>query len=151
MTGGYDVVKAAGGRTALTFYACDDLGDQNEMFAWANANVPERMRTGLDYVLLSYYDGDCGNLRSDWQAVFDKLRTLFPNAALGFGEVGSVNLGVDNEDPAAAAPFIARYYGMPITTPGYIGGCFWWYFAEDMVPMDKGMYPMLRQAIAAMP
>jgi hypothetical protein len=152
MTGAYDLVKAAGGRTELTLYGCSDAGASYDMINWVKANVPSRMLTGLDYVLVSYYEGDCGSTRTDWQSAFDQLRQLFPTAALGFGEVGAVDRnGNSLTDPSVAGPYLQKYYGMPITTPGYVGGCFWWYFAEDMVPMTKAMYPILSAAIEAMP
>jgi hypothetical protein len=147
MTSAFDQVKAQGGKTSLTLFACSDSDDEHDMFNWVDANVPERMRTGLDYVLLSYYDGDCSNPREDWQEVFDRLHTLFPQARLGFGEVGAVDLGADLDDAAVATPLLEKYYRLPITTPGYIGGQFWWYFAEDMVPTDKPMYSVLKRVI----
>jgi hypothetical protein len=151
MTSAYDITVAAGRKTALTLFACSDSDDEHDMFNWVDANVPDRMRGGLDYVLLSYYEGDCGNPRDDWQAVFDRLRQIFPKAGLGFGEVGAVNLGNDVHSVAVAGPYLQKYYGMQITTPGFVGGYFWWYFAEDMIPMNKGLYPILSAALRAMP
>ena len=29
---------------------------------------------------------------------------------------------------------INYYYGLNISTPGYIGGYFWWHYYEDMLP-----------------
>src|SRR5262249_23622585 len=84
MSGAFDLVKAAGGRTELTLYGCSDSGASYDLINWTKANVPARMRTGLDVVLVSYYEGDCGSPRSDWQSVFTQLRQLFPTAALGF-------------------------------------------------------------------
>lgn len=152
MTGAYDLVKAVGGRTELTLYGCSDAGASYDLFNWVTANVPARMLSGLDYVLVSYYEGDCGNPRSDWQSVFDRLHQLFPNAGIGFGEVGATDAnGNDITDPSIAGPYLNKYYGMPITTPRYVGGYFWWYFAEDMVPTTKAMFPILSAAIQAMP
>jgi hypothetical protein len=152
MAGAYDVVKAAGARTELTLYGCSDAGASFDMITWTKANVPARMLTGLDLVLVSYYEGDCGSPRTDWAAAFQQLRQLYPNAALGFGEVGAVNAqGNSITDPALAGPYLQKYYGMKIATPGYVGGYFWWYFAEDMVPKTKPMFPVLSAAIGAMP
>ena len=53
-----------------------------------------------------------------------------PASRLGFGEVGT-----HQGDPAAAKlATLNRYYRLRIGVPGYIGGCFWWYYAEDMLP-----------------
>jgi hypothetical protein len=152
MTGAFDLVKAAGGRTELTLYGCSDAGASYDMITWAKANVPARMLTGLDVVLVSYYEGDCGSPRKDWGAAFDQLRKLFPTAALGFGEVGAVDAnGTSITNPAVAGPYLQKYYGMKIATPGYVGGYFWWYFAEDMVPKTKPMFSVLSNAMSGMP
>jgi hypothetical protein len=148
MVGAFDLVKAAGGRTELTLYGCSDSDASHDMFAWAQANVPARMRTGLDYVLVSYYEGDCGAPRSDWPAAFHTLRQMFPSAGVGFGEVGAVDAsGNAVTDPSIAGPYLQKYYGMTITEPGYVGGWFWWYFAEDMVPDTKPMFAVLAAAM----
>ena len=91
MTNAFDLVVAAGGKTELTLYGCSDSGDTYDMFHWVDANVPSRMLSGLDYVLVSYYEGDCGKPRTDWTSAFRKLHQLFPAAGVGFGEVGYVN------------------------------------------------------------
>ena len=59
------------------------------MFTSAQANVPDRMKQGVDYVLISYYEEDCNDLKPDWNAVFQKLALMFPKARLGFGKVGT--------------------------------------------------------------
>jgi hypothetical protein len=132
--GAYAAVRQAGGRTALTLSYEPDCGD--DMFAWSARNVPAAMRDGLDYVLVSYYAEDCNGTQpstAQWTAVFRRLHALFPHANLGFGEVGT-NQG----DPVAyKLAILDRYYGLRIDVPGYIGGCFWWYYAEDMVPYQR--------------
>jgi hypothetical protein len=132
--GAYAAVRRAGGRTALTLSYEPDCGD--DMFAWSASNVPAAMRAGLDYVLVSYYAEECNGTQpstAQWTAVFRRLHTLFPHAKLGFGEVGT-NQG----DPVAyKLATLDRYYGLRIDVPGYIGGCFWWYYTEDMVPYQR--------------
>jgi hypothetical protein len=150
MTTAFDLVKAAGGRTELTLYGCSDSGAEYDMFTWAAANIPARMFTGLDYVLVSYYEGDCGAPRaaSTWPGVFAQLHQMFPNAGVGFGETGAVDTnGDDIADPTVAGPYLERYYGMNVAVPRYVGGYFWWYFAEDMVPKTKPLFATLATAI----
>ena len=148
MTGAFDLVRAGGGRTALTLYGCSDADPAHDMFQWAKANVPARMLSGLDYVLVSYYEGDCASPRSDWPSVFHQLRQMFPSAGIGFGEVGDVDKnGLDIADASAEAPYLQRYYGMQIAEPGYVGGYFWWYFYEDMVPSTKPLFAVLSAAL----
>src|SRR4051794_2928791 len=75
----YDAVKAVGGKTMLTLYYNPNCwaNSANHMFTWlGNGNVPAAMASGLDYVTISYYPGDCNNYwpsASGWQTVFDRL------------------------------------------------------------------------------
>lgn len=148
MAGAFDIVHGAGGKTALTLYGCSDTLPQYDMVTWATTNVPDRMKTGLDYVLVSFYEGDCGVSPPDWQTKFAELRAIFPTAKLGFGEVGAVDSGGNAiTNPAIAGPYLERYYKMPINVPGYVGGHFWWYYVEDMLPLPSTMYTVLCNAI----
>ena len=138
----FDAVSARGGRSALTLYAnfgCLEK-DENDPLVWAERYLPPRVREGIDYVLLSWWPEDCHASPPDWQAVFDGLGVLFPHAALGIGEAGADN-------PVAAARLAAWCYAPGIEHPRFIGGCFWWHFRSDMVPL--GM-PLWRTLAAAM-
>lgn len=143
MTGAYDLVKAQGKTTELTLYYNQDCWSNpaNEMFTWAQANIPDRMKQGLDYVLVSYYEDDCNGLQPDWPTVFQKLATMFPNSKIGFGETGTI-------DPAKKASYITRYYTTKIAQPNYVGGYFWWYFREDMVPYTNSLWSTLNTAVS---
>ena len=143
MSGAYDLARGQSRTTALTLYynaGCFERA-ANEMFTWAQANVPARMKTGLDYVLVSYYEDDCNGLQPDWQSVFQRLGAMFPNSKLGFGEVGTQNTARKTE-------FINRYYGTQVNVPNFIGGWFWWYYKDDMVPASKPLWGVLNNAIA---
>lgn len=138
----YDIVKGQGKVAALTLYyneGCWESAD-HEMFRWAEANVPARLKLGLDYVLVSYYEDDCEGLQPNWQPVFDRLGAMFPNSKIGFGEVGTATA-------SKKAAYLTRYYKMPIQHPRYIGGHFWWYFKQDMVPHTKSLHATLNDAI----
>jgi|HubBroStandDraft_2_1064218.scaffolds.fasta_scaffold184531_2 hypothetical protein len=145
--GAYQAVSDAGGQTALTLTyepGCGG-GPSHDMWTWAARNIPAAMKQGLDYVLVSYYEEDCDNYRpaqQEWDAVFGRLHAMFPHARLGFGEVGT------NQDDSEAykLAYLSRYYRLRINVPGYIGGYFWWYYAEDMVPYQRNP---LWQALAA--
>ncbi len=152
MAAAYDVVTAANKRAALTLYACDDGAPENRMLDWASANVPARMRSGLSYVWVSYYEGDCGAPRSDWQSVFDQLHALFPSALLGFGETGTVDAQSNHVgNPTVVAPYLQKYYTLRVTTPNFVGGYFWWFFVEDMVPATKPLFTNLGALVGALP
>jgi hypothetical protein len=138
MIGAYDVVKAKDYRAALTLYYNQDCWSRkdHEMFSWTAANVPDRMKQGLDYVLISYYEDDCNGLQPDWKPIFMQLHAMFPNSQIGFGEVGT-------RRAARKEAYMTRYYSMNIDVPNYIGGYFWWYFKQDAVPKTKPLWNVL--------
>lgn len=136
-----DWVKAHRGRTALTLFCNLNCWEsaEHELFTWTELNLPEALRRKMDYVLLSYYEEECGGDRPDWNLVFRRLAGLFPGAGLGFGEVGA-----RRGDKTA---YLRRYYGMHVDVPGFIGGYFWWFFNQDMVPRDKPLWQVLHDVI----
>jgi hypothetical protein len=135
MTQAYDYVKSQGKVAALTLYyntPCHPP-DANEMFAWATANIPDRMKAGLDYVLVSYYELDCHEHKANWQSVSSRLATIFPNSKLGISEFGWSN---SRPSKRVVEDLIRRTYAVNPDVPGWIGGGFYWEFAIDMVPYD---------------
>jgi hypothetical protein len=146
----YDIVKAAGESTALTLYyngrydngepTADNCWEnsQHQMQVWAENNIPERLKLGLDLVLVSFYEEDCENISPDWNQVFSDLHAIFPNSKLGFGEVGSSN-------SSQKKMILRRYYGMNRIRPEFVGGFFWWYFKQDMVPKSKELWGILNE------
>ncbi len=138
----FDLAKGRGYKTALTLYwnaSCYAKAD-HEMFAWTSANIPADMKSGLDYVLVSYYDDDCPGEKPDWPSVFAELAAMFPAARLGVGECGT-------ERAEAKSEFIHRYYGLSVPEPRFVGGQFWWYFVTDMVPSSKPLFGDLATAM----
>ncbi len=142
----YGVIQQHGGRTALTLYYNEGCAEDpsRAMFGWAERNLPPHLREGLDYVFISYYEDDCKIAPPDWNAVFERLGTLFPHAALGFGEVGT-------RHAAHKRAQLAQYYGLVIAHPRFVGGYFWWYFRQDMVPRSRPLWRELDAAFRAMP
>lgn len=139
----YKIFKAAGKKTAVTLYYNKDCysNSNNEMFYWVNKNIGPSMRNGLDYVWISYYEDDCNGYQPDWQRVFDSIHVLFPNSKIGIGECGTT-------DTSKKASYMTRYYRMNITTPGFVGGYFWWYFKKDCVPYTNQLWNTLNNAIS---
>ena len=136
ITDAYDTVTAAGGATALTLYYNPHCATKpsHQMFSWAEANIPAAMKAGLDDVFISYYPDDCHGYwpsAAGWQSVFDQLHAIFPQARLGFGESG---ISSDKGTAATKAALLTKYYTLDITGDNYVGGYFWWYFAEDALP-----------------
>jgi hypothetical protein len=139
LTGAFNDVTAAGKRTALTLYynaGCGDGPGELDPLAFSRAYVPAAVRNGLDYVLLSYYEDSCNGIRpsaATWTAYFQQLHALYPNAQLGFGEVGLSN-PVTARTMAGAGSLLSYYYGLSIKLRYFAGGYFWWYFKEDCLP-----------------
>jgi hypothetical protein len=140
----YGVVRRLGGRAALTLYENEGCGDgpgELSPVVWSERYLPAALRRGVAYVLLSYYEGQCRGLRptaAAWTRRFSALHRLFPNARVGFGEIGMPRPATPSTR-AAAASVISYYYGLPIRLRYYAGGGFYWYFAEDMVPWRRSL------------
>ena len=149
MSGAYDIVKSANKSAALTLYynkGCFEKAD-HEMFTWAQANVPARMKSGLDYVFISFYEDDCNGIQPDWNQVFSQLGSMFPNSKIGFGENGTVTA-------SKKATYINRYYRMTVNHPRFVHGNFWWYFDAsqnggpgDMVPQGNALWTVINDAM----
>lgn len=146
----YDYIKGQGGVTALTLNynrGCS-ASINNDMFYWIENYLPSRMKTGLDYVWVSYYEDDCLGYLPDWNEVFGQLAPMFPNSRVGIGEFGTTN-------PAKKADMIRRYYNLSI--PGvinqgrFVGGYFYWYYMQDMVPKSKPLWSYLNGVLGSLP
>jgi hypothetical protein len=155
LAGAYNDVTAAGKRTALTLYyniGCGDGPAELSPVAFSRAFVPPAVRYGLDYVLLSYYEDDCNGIRpalATWRAYFEQLHVLYPNALLGFGEIG-MNNPATATTLSAAESLIRHYYGLALKLPYYVGGYFWWYFKQDGLPYtSKPLWGVLRDGFRA--
>jgi len=149
----YDQVQVAGLRSALTVYynpGCSETRSR-DMFTWITAELPARIKRGLDVVLVSYYEDDCNGLQpstQQWQNVFDRLHAIFPKAKLGFGETGTH----DDASVTHKRETMQRYYGLRIRGDNYVGGYFWWYYAEDCLPAGRSLlWPTLMWVMRATP
>ena len=144
----YQKVKNKGYKTVLTLYYNDFeqndgcWANKNEkMREWARIRLNQNIKEGIDYVFISYYEEDCNNHKptiNELEKVFSDLENIFPNAKLGFGEVGTSN---SNEKER----YLEKYYTLNISNHHYVGGYFWWYFKDDMVPKSKKLWSVLNQ------
>jgi hypothetical protein len=155
LTEAYKDVAADGYRSALTLYyniGCGDGPGELNPVQFTSKYVPASVRDGLNYVLLSYYEDDCKGIRpspATWTAYFQQLHALYPNALLGFGEVG-LNNPVTSKTLGTAESIIDYYYSLPIHLSYYIGGYFWWYYDEDCLPYtSKPLWPYLSNGFKA--
>jgi hypothetical protein len=136
LTAGYDAVAARGLPAALTLYynvGCGDGAGELGPLAFSRRYVPAAVRRGLRYVFVSYYPDECGNRRPSartWTRFFAALHGLYPRARAGFGEIGLTE-PVTARTLGYARAEIAYYYGLRVPLPYYVGGYFWWYYAED--------------------
>jgi hypothetical protein len=135
MVEAYDYLTSQDKVTALTLYYNTPCRRPaaNEMFTWVNANIPARMKTGLDYLFVSYYEVDCQGYKPDWQQVFSQLATVFPNSRLGISEFGWSD---KNHSNPTVKDLVQRHYAIHPGVSHWVGGGFYWEFALDMVPYD---------------
>jgi hypothetical protein len=149
------IVKAAGGKTAVTLYYNDDSKGNNcwekpvdYWKTWPTSFLPAAVRQSTDYALFSYYPyQDCPGLSPSWNADFSALESIFPNAKVGFGEIGTSST---NAPASVSQNLITTYYPMvnSSTDPRFIGGFFWWNYVEQMLPYSTSSYwRLLRQTI----
>ncbi len=155
LTEAYREVAAEGGRTVLTLYynnGCGDGAPELDPVAFSRKYVPQAVRTGLDYVLLSYYEDNCHGTRptaATWTSYFRKLHSVYPHALAGFGEIGMTS-PVTGKTLASAKSLMRYYYGLRVKLPYYVGGYFWWYYDEDCLPYTaKPLWRVLRSALQA--
>ena len=139
MIDAYNIVKGAGKAAELTLYyepnpGCDtSLPAQYDPMTWVDANVPANMKTGMDYVLVSFYQDNCPSYTPDWNTIFANINSRFPNAKLGIGE-----WGYSKAKPAKAAltTLIQEGYSIWPNVTNWAGGGFYWEFGLDAVPYD---------------
>ena len=131
---------------------CGDGRRELDPITFSEQYVPAAVRHGLDYVLLSYYEDDCHGIRpcaSTWTAYFARLHTLYPNAMVGFGEIG-MDEPATPATQASAQSLMDYYYGLAIPLAYYVGGYFWWYYDEDCLPAGtKALWSTLQSSFAA--
>ena len=147
----YDAAKAYGKRTALTFHYENPATPGHDMLPWIDAHIPadHRLRSGLDYVLVSYYEDQNGGHRltqAEIDALFAGLARRFPNAKVGFGEFGWG--GRIPAEAAVRAELIERFHGATSSEPAFVGGGFYWHFRQTMSPRTRPDHELLRRAAA---
>ena len=166
----FNVIHNNGGSTALTFFyegeptdadnCIDKSGGGNDMFTWINQKfqlglppdqrsaASEALRTGLNYALISWYPDQCPGEIPNWAWVYTQLASIFPNAAVGFGELGTANPQNGSQFELAEINSIyPMQAGVGWLPANYIGGVFWWYFDEEGVPQGTPIWNAINAAI----
>jgi hypothetical protein len=138
----YEAAARAGYATEMTlYYEPPRVATQGyQMIPWEEAYVPAAMHRGLRYVLVSYYEAANKGIRpshSQWDAIFKKLTADFPNAKVGFGEIG-LPKPIRAATLARAMNIFNYYQTMEFPDiSSYTRAGFWWNAAEDLVPSDR--------------
>lgn len=152
----YDVVEkeyaSANLRSAVTlnYWPSSDCYSKSweDTASFANG-MPKEVKNGVDYVFLSFYETACSPrafpTNQQFIDIFNKLKTTFPNAKIGMGEIGAQGKDdgfASNPDLSEKQRIANRYYGMHSALKSalgsrYVGGYFWWYYYQDAVPSNK--------------
>jgi len=143
-----DVVQQHVKRSALTLWEnnwgtnhCGNGSGELTPQQWSALLTAEE-RAKFQMVTVSWYPTQCsgkpnGNSNlipaATIKAEMESLKGLYPNALIGFGEIGLPN-PVTSGTLASAQAIASYYYGLgDLGHPDwYIGGYYWWYGASDM-------------------
>ena len=131
MYAAYRFIEEKNAKTLLVSYEVAPGDQEMSMMEWLRTYVPEDMREGLDYMTVSYYEDDHHGFQPDWQATFDTLQSMFPNALLAIAECGH------RGSIEGKIALVNHYYTMPKYVENYRGGYFWWYWVRDCVPHEN--------------
>ena len=124
-------LKSQGAKTALTMYYANP--EEQDMFQWMTKHLPERITENVDFALISYYEDDNEGYLPDWSQIFPAFEEVFPGAKVGFGECGNTAEDATEDSKLQMAH---SYYAMEPPSENYIGGYFWWNWAQDCVPHE---------------
>lgn len=141
----YEMLEEKQQKTVLTAYYTAPGMQKMEMETWLSNYIPKSVKSGLDYLFISYYEDDNEGYQPDWQGIFLSLEKEFPHSKLGIGECGSTNHLATLTEKVEKAN---HYYSMPQYNSQYVGGYFWWYWVEDCVPHERNsLYDAINSAI----
>jgi hypothetical protein len=90
--------------------------------------------------MFSYYPyQDCPNLKPNWPADFTLLESIFPNAKVGLGEIGTSKVSAPL---SVQTNMLKNKYAKVLTPPSprFVGGVFWWNYVEQMLPYTSSSY-----------
>ena len=131
MYAAYKFIKENKSKTVLTGYEVAPGDQEMSMQDWLQKYVPEDMKKGLDYLMVSYYEDDHHGFQPDWKSMFEYLQTMFPDSQLAIGECGNT---AKDATIASKVKMAEHYYNMPKYVKNYVGGYFWWTWVQDCVP-----------------
>lgn len=140
----FDEARRRGLTTALTLYRDTTEPAPNQLFTWVAQHLPARVEHGVNYALVSYYQAPNA---TRWTPFFRHLASVFPQADVGFGEMG----GTDVHRNRLLA--IQGLYGLQVpAVSSYVGGYFYWYYCVDAIPYQTSdTWALITRKIAAGP
>ena len=149
-------MAAAGGRTALTLYE-NDFGPEH---CGDGEAEPTPLQYARRYVSRRVWPRDSttcccpttrrsaaasSRARRPWRRELQELHEVFPNALLGFGEVG-LPRPANRRTLSQASQIMQWAYSLNPQLPYYAGGYFWWYGAQDALRKRAPLREALAQA-----
>ena len=150
--GAFDEARKRKLPTVLTlFYSDHYLGTEREMVTWSKKYLSSGVRSGVDYVLVSFYPHSATGTHPNWSTAFRRISQAFPRARVGFGELGLANADYTlNKDSLANEALMRRYYALPKNfAKRFVGGYFWWSYRQDAVPTERPLWRVLSEVIAS--
>jgi hypothetical protein len=158
LTEAYEDVSARGAKTALTLYAneytpdhCGDGTSELTPVQYSQAYVPASVRQGITYVFESYYPTQCHDTfptTAEVGAEMSQLHALYPDALVGFGEVGLPHPAT-RRTLATATTVMSWAYRLDPGLAYYVGGYFWWYGRQDVFTGKKLLAGSMASALHA--
>jgi hypothetical protein len=76
----------------------------------------------------------------------EALHAIYPNAALGFGEVG-LPRPASRRTQAEAEAIMRWAYSLSPGLPYYVGGYFWWYGYQDILKKNARLATLFDEAL----
>lgn len=119
-------------------------------FNWARANLPATTRQNLDVVTLSTYVEDAP-MGLAFDQVMRAMQAEFPAQKIAVGELDywssdttKAYWAFNQSDTSAGRRAVAaQYYAAALGYARSVGGCFWWYFVQE-VPGDSQLQAAIR-------
>ena len=129
------------GATALHWAVWLDDVEMTAILVRAGANANAANRQGSTPLSLASINGNA--------AIIGELLKAGVNPNAPLSPYGDTALMMASR--TGKADYLTRYYTMKINEPKYVGGYFWWYARQDMVPYTKALWSTLNSAILATP
>jgi len=128
----HETCKESYQKTLLTLYLNEGCYGNDESFIWTWLdNHDVSLFKELDYIGISFYEKDCKGVEPNWDLVFSRVSSYFPDSKIIIRECGS-------EEGHFSKKLFKKYYqnfkGNHEKFEGFFG---WWYFCNQVVLSEK--------------